>query len=86
MGDPLSMELLTARQRDAAKANPGGRLLAVDCGDHGRIWIVAVWCRHDTEEEVRAVSDAHRAHYGANCRAVLAVTIIDPETPEPVDG
>jgi hypothetical protein len=55
------------------------RIVVVACSIHGEIAREEAWCRHDSEEILRRVANAHGASYGASCTtATLNVEIIEP--------
>lgn len=66
-------------------AEPESRTLTIVCREHGQLWSVPTWCRHDVEEETRRVANAHSAPYGASCRSVLDVELLDSDGKLPDD-
>lgn len=81
-GRRLTMGERIAQERQSAiEGGENGKLLDLECSAHGRLWIEAVWCGHDTKRVTDAVLTAHHAEYGANCTdAVVTVSLLDPET------
>lgn len=55
------------------------------CTEHGEIWSATVHCRHEIEDEMRRVADGHGKPYGAECKAVINIDLLDAETMEPVE-
>lgn len=53
------------------------KVLKFSCPVHGQIYTEEVWCRHDTEEAMRRVADAHSAPYGGGCLSPIDVVLVD---------
>lgn len=60
--------------------------LDIYCREHGLIRSATVGCTHDAEDVTRTVANAHSATYGANCRSILDIEMVDPESGKPLDS
>jgi hypothetical protein len=67
-----------------SQITPTAKVIVYSCEAHGHLHEAAVYCDHDAEAETRRVLDAHRAIYGAGCKAMVTVELLDLETREPV--
>ena len=62
------------------RADYGPKRLVLSCSVHGRLHEATVYCRHESEDTVRSVQNAHGASYGGGCSdGVLHVELLDQE-------